>query len=147
MKPENPQLYEKIKKEINVIYPKNSAYRSMAYIKKYKEMKGTFIEDGKSRPLQRWQQEKWVNINTNKKLYPVFRPSKIIDKIKTPLTVNEISTKNKKSQIRQKQSIKGSKNLKPFIRKKYSKRKTTRKQSIQGSKNIRKKYSKRKQGK
>jgi hypothetical protein len=58
MKPADPTLYEKAKKIVYAQYSKPSAYRSGALIKKYKEMGGTFIEDGKEKPLKRWFEEK-----------------------------------------------------------------------------------------
>ena len=50
------------------------------------------------------------------KEYPVYRPTVKVSK-KTPLTVGEISRSNMKEQIKEKQIIKGNKNLKPFKKK------------------------------
>ena len=116
MKPSNQSLYDKIKLIINKRYKKNSAYRSMAYIKEYKRQNGTFIKDGKTKKLLRWKNEKWQDVNPNrtKKSYPVFRPTRRIS-IKTPLLDSEISKQELIKQSKIKQKIKGIRNLRPFI--------------------------------
>ncbi len=127
MTPQDPNLYEEVKKYINSIYKKSSAYRSMAYIKEYKKRGGIFIKDGKPKYLLRWMKEEWKDVNPNKteKSYPVYSPTKKISS-KTPLTVNEISPSNLKTQSIKKQRIKGTKNLTPFIQKRnYNKTKKT----------------------
>lgn len=111
--PINKKLYEKAKEIVYPQYKKPSAYRSGAVIKKYKELGGKFKEDGE-RKLKRWFKEEWKDIGN--KEYPVFRPTKRITK-DTPLTPNEIDPVNIKLQIREKQKIKGEKNLKPFVKK------------------------------
>ena len=118
MKPSDPVLYEKAKKIVYAQYSKPSAYRSGALVKKYKEMGGTFIDDGKEKPLKRWFEEKWTDVNHNKTTtsYPVYRPTKRINK-KTPLTVSEIDKKDLEKKAREKQKIKGKKNLEPFKKK------------------------------
>jgi hypothetical protein len=118
MTPSNPKLYKKVKEYINTIYLKNSAYRSMAYIKEYKKRGGRFEEDGKAKNLKRWQDEKWKDVNPNatKTSYPVYRPTVRVNK-KTPTTVQEISMSELKKQSKLKQKIKGTHNLKPFTRK------------------------------
>ena len=119
MTPSDPKLYEKVKKSINNIYIKHSAYRSMAYIKEYKRLGGKFITDGKPRNLKRWQDEKWKDVNPNatKLTYPVYRPTIRINE-KNPTTVNEINMRELKKQSIIKQKIKGKTNLKPFTKKK-----------------------------
>lgn len=116
MKPKNKELYEKARSIVYKQYEKPSAYRSGALIKKYKELGGTFINDGKPKPLKRWYSELWKDVNPNKtsKSYPVYRPTKRISS-KTPLTVNEIDKDNLKSQSKLKQKYKGKRNLPPFI--------------------------------
>ena len=114
MKPKNPELYEKVKKEVNKIYDKPSAFRSGAYIKLYKAMGGEFEDDNKPKLLKRWFKEEWKDIGD--KEYPVFRPTKKVSS-KTPLTVEEIDKSNLKKQIKLKQKIKGEKNLPPFKKK------------------------------
>jgi hypothetical protein len=115
MTPSDLELYEKVKKNINKIYSKPSAYRSMAYIKEYKRLGGKFIADSKPRNLTRWMQEKWKDVNPSKSKtsYPVYRPTVRINK-KTPLTANEISISELKKQSVIKQKIKGKSNLNPF---------------------------------
>ena len=117
MKPANPQLYARAKRIINARYAKPSAYRSMAYIKEYKRLGGTFLPDHKPKTLRRWILEKWRDVNPRKtrKSYPVFRPTVRISK-KTPLTVREISRAELLKQSRRKQRIKGAHNLRPFTR-------------------------------
>lgn len=111
-KPTNPALYEKAKAIVNKSYPKHSAYRSGAYVKKYKEMGGEYEDepDGK-RPLERWFKEDWKDVGN--KEYPVYRPTKRISK-DTPLTPEEIDPDNLKLQIKEKQKIKGDRNLSAF---------------------------------
>jgi hypothetical protein len=114
MKPTNTLLYEKVKEEINKIYKKPSAYRSGAYIRKYKELGGTFEDDNKEKPLKRWFKENWEDIGNLE--YPVYRPTRRVSK-KTPLLPSEIDPQNLKKQIIKKQVIKGKKNLPPFVKK------------------------------
>ncbi|ULY68424.1 cysteine protease [Essdubovirus chlorellae] len=111
--PINKKLYEKAKEIVYPQYKKPSAYRSGAVIKKYKELGGRFKDDGE-RKLKRWFQEEWKDWGN--KEYPVYRPSKRITK-DTPLTPGEIDPENLKMQIKEKQKIKGEKNLKPFEKK------------------------------
>jgi hypothetical protein len=108
--PENPDLYDKVKKLMDKRYDKPSAYKSGAIVKLYKELGGTYIEDGKERDLERWFKETWENV-ADKGQYPVLRPTKRINK-NTPLTITEIDKDNLKEQIKLKQKIKG--NLPPF---------------------------------
>lgn len=113
MIPENKILYDKVKEMADVIYEKNSAYRSGYIQKTYKSLGGTYIEDNKEKPLKRWFKEKWEDIGNEE--YPVYRPTIRINK-KTPLTVDEIDKKQLKQQIKLKQKYKGDKNLPPFIK-------------------------------
>jgi len=116
MKPKDIALYEKVKKVVYSQYKKPSAYRSGAVIKEYKKQGGTFIDDNKPKPLKRWFQEEWRDVNPfkTKTSYPVFRPTKRINK-DTPLTLQEIEPENLIQQSIKKQKIKGKKNLSPFI--------------------------------
>jgi hypothetical protein len=111
--PINKKLYEQAKAEVYPKYKKPSAYRSGAVVKRYKELGGKFKERGE-RKLQRWFREEWSDIGD--KSYPVYRPTKRITK-NTPLTPGEIDPENLKLQIKEKQKIKGEKNLKPFEKK------------------------------
>jgi hypothetical protein len=115
MTPTDKKLYDLVKIEISKKYKKNSAYRSGAIIKKYKELGGTFKEDNKPKKLKQWFKEDWKDVNPLKTFssYPVYRPTKRINK-STPLTINEIDPFNLIEQSINKQKIKGNKNLKPF---------------------------------
>ena len=108
--PINKKLYEKAKEIVYPLYKKPSAYRSGAVVKKYKELGGKFKEKGE-RKLARWFEEEWKDVGD--KEYPVYRPTKRINK-NTPLTPSEIDPENLIQQIKEKQIIKGDKNLKPF---------------------------------
>jgi len=108
------KLYELVKQYINTIYKKNSAYRSLAYQKLYKQLGGRYGEDNKERKLSTWIKEHWADIsNLKTPHYPVYRPTIRINE-HTPLTINEIDKKNLKQQIKLKQIIKGKKNLPKF---------------------------------
>jgi len=106
------KLYDKVKKEIDIVYKKPSAYKSGAIQKKYKQLGGEYIEDNKPKNLKKWFKEKWINL-ANANQYPVLRPTKKINK-STPLTVGEITEAEIKKQIQLKQIIKGDKNLPKF---------------------------------
>lgn len=118
MKVQNEELYEKAKSIIYQRYEKPSAYRSGAVIKLYKQMGGTFGKDNKPKPLKRWYSEIWKDVNPKptKNSYPVYRPTKRINK-QTPLTIDEIDKDNLIEQSILKQKIKGTKNLPPFKKK------------------------------
>ena len=94
-------LYEKVKKEIYLKYPKHSAYRSGLLVKKYKEEyykkhKKHDAYEGKKKNtegLSRWFAEKWTNQRGEvgyKKTGDVYRPNIKINS-KTPKTFNELS--------------------------------------------------------
>lgn len=108
----NPKLYEKAKKIADQKYSKPSAYKSGFIVKTYKEMGGTYKNDGKEKKLARWFKENWKDVGGMD--YPVFRPTIKINK-NTPLIPTEIDKKNLLSQILLKQKIKG-KNLPKFER-------------------------------
>jgi len=102
------KLYEKAKKIADEKYSKPSAYKSGFIVKLYKEMGGTYTDDGKAKNLKRWFKEDWQNVGGE---YPTYRPTIKVSS-KTPLIPSEIS--NLKEQIALKQKIKGNKNLPPF---------------------------------
>lgn len=105
-------LYEKVKKDADNIYSKNSAYKSGWIVKTYKSLGGKYSGDKPvNMGLDRWYKENWKDIGD--KEYPVYRPTKRITK-ETPLIATEINKSNLKKQIKLKQQYKGSKNLPPF---------------------------------
>ena len=108
----NPELYQKAKDIADQKYSKPSAYKSGFIVKTYKEMGGTYSNDNKPKKLKQWFKEDWKDIGGLE--YPVYRPTKIINKT-TPLTANEIEPKNLRHQILLKQRIRGRKNLPKFI--------------------------------
>jgi hypothetical protein len=111
----DPILYETVKKEADIIYKKNSAYKSGWIVKTYKDRGGIYYgEKPINKGLSRWHKEKWMDIGN--KEYPVFRPSVRINK-HTPLLPNEINKKNLYDQIALKQFYKDIKNLPPFQKK------------------------------
>ena len=109
----DPELYEKVKKQASTIYPKSSAYRSGWIVKTYKSLGGTYSSDNKPKKLKTWFREQWKDIGN--KDYPIFRPTVRINK-NTPLTVPEIDPANLKKQIALKQMIRGQKNLPSFLK-------------------------------
>jgi len=59
----DPKLYLKVKNEVLKQYKKNSAYRSMLIVKKYKEAGGEIKETNKAKTgTGRWNKEKWINL-------------------------------------------------------------------------------------
>jgi len=113
--PTNPVLYEKAKRIVYQQYSKPSAYRSGALVKKYKELGGQYVNTKTDKPLKRWFDEKWQDVNPNKtkSSYPVYRPTVKVS-TKTPKTSAEISKKKLEQQSKLKQKIKGTKNLPKF---------------------------------
>jgi len=49
--PKNTELYDKIKKEMDIIYKKSSAFKSGAIQKRYQCLGGEYIEDNKPKIL------------------------------------------------------------------------------------------------
>lgn len=123
--PVNKELYARAKAKVNQTYGTGtSAYRSMAIIKTYKNMGGTYRDDGGSKKTTRWLNEKWVNLNAPKKgggyevcgkrgkdgKYPLCRPSKTVSK-ETPKKYQDISKSDIRTTNIAKQRIKGSGNI------------------------------------
>jgi hypothetical protein len=108
----NINLYKKAQNIADKTYEKPSAYKSMFIVKKYKELGGTYSGDKPTTGLNQWINEKWIDIGD--KNYPVYRPTKRINK-NTPLLYSEIDNKNLVEQIKLKQIIKGDSNLPKFI--------------------------------
>lgn len=116
--PTNQKLYDEVKDFIMSRYKKNSAFASGAIVKEYKRRGGTYKDDGKEKNLERWFDEKWIDVNPllgikDDDAYPVFRPTIKVNK-RTPTLVQEIPVSNLKEQFKLKQKIKGSKNLPDF---------------------------------
>lgn len=111
--PSNPELYEKVKKEVYENNPKHSAYRSMAVTKAYKNAGGTYEDfDNKSMNTKKWLGQKWSSVNdyyhngevvecgntdTQKKFgeYPLCRPLAIIEKLSKKEMKKMIDEKDK----------------------------------------------------
>jgi hypothetical protein len=117
MIPKDKELYEEVKKYADKIYSHPSAYKSGFIIKEYKRRNGEFINDNSKKPLKRWFRERWRDYGH--KDYPVYRPTIRISS-ETPLTVDEIDKKNLEEQIKEKQKIRGFRNLQPFKRKNFN---------------------------
>lgn len=113
-KPKDQDLYDKVKKEIYLKYPKHSAYRSgilvksykEAYEKKYKRKDAYLGSKNPNQGLQRWFNEFWVNqrgqIGYEKKgdIYrPLFRITK-----DTPTTYSELSKSQIQKAMKEKKS-------------------------------------------
>jgi hypothetical protein len=110
---DDPKLYERVKKRADTVYTKPSAYKSGWIVKTYKSLGGTYSEDNEPKKLKQWYEEKWTDIGGED--YPVYRPTVRVNKT-TPLTAQEIDPENLKKQIKQKQKIRGLKNLPPFVK-------------------------------
>jgi len=56
-------IYMRAKEVVYKQYEKPSAYRSMALVKKYKDMGGRLEKDGSGNGLRKWSlQERWMNL-------------------------------------------------------------------------------------
>jgi len=110
--PNDQALYERVKTEADKRFDKPSAYKSGWIVKTYKARGGTYSGKKPKGGLTSWFAERWADVGN--KEYPVFRPTKRVNK-DTPLLVSEIDPKNLKKQIALKQKIKGTSNLPPFI--------------------------------
>jgi hypothetical protein len=108
----NPDLYAKAKKMADATYSKPSAYKSGFIVKTYKDMGGTYSNDGNPKNLKRWYEEGWKSVSSPS-MYPVLRPTKRINK-NTPLLASEIKKSNLEKQIKLKQIYKGKRNLPKF---------------------------------
>ena len=118
--PLNQDLYDDVKKKIMKSYKKNSAFASGAIVKEYKRQGGKYKEDGKTKHLKRWFDEKWVDVNpilgiTNDKAYPVFRPTIKVSE-QTPTILQDIPIENLKAQYKLKQKYKGDNTLPRFLK-------------------------------
>jgi len=113
-KPNDKELYEKIKKEITNKY-KPSAYRSGLLVKKYKEEyykkhknNNAYSGDRQNSNLKRWFSEKWTNQRGEigyKNKGDIYRPTIRINS-KTPTTINEL-TPQQISRAKNEKRVKG----------------------------------------
>ena len=113
-KPNDKELYEKIKKEITNKY-KPSAYRSGLLVKKYKEEyykkhknNNAYSGDRQNSNLKRWFNEKWTNQRGEvgyKTKGDIYRPTIRINS-KTPTTINEL-TPQQISRAKNEKKVKG----------------------------------------
>lgn len=99
--PRDKDLYEKIKKEIYLKYPKHSAYRSGLLVKNYKDAYQNkykkddyYIGEKNKEGLNAWFRQEWKNDKggigyTSKS--SVYRPTKIFGE--TPITFQELTKK------------------------------------------------------
>jgi len=102
--PTDMKLYEQVKNEIFLKYPKHSAYRSGLLVKTYKEKfqqkhgnKEPYNgKEKQTQGLNRWFKEEWKNQRGEvgyQSQGDIYRPSKRITK-DTPKTLNELSKKD-----------------------------------------------------
>jgi hypothetical protein len=109
--PKDKNLYELIKKEIYLKYPKHSAYRSGLLVKNYKEAyekkyknNDAYIGNKNNQGLIRWFAEDWRNQRGEigyKKKGDVYRPTIRINN-KTPKTIQELTEREIKRAMREK---------------------------------------------
>ena len=103
----NPKIYKKAIQEVNRTYKKPSAYRSLAYLKKYKQLGGTYDKiklNEAQKNLRRWKLEDWKNQKGEKGYQEkgdIYRPTKRINK-ETPLTFGELDTEEIEEAMKEK---------------------------------------------
>jgi hypothetical protein len=119
--PLDKELYEQVRKYADLVYDKPSAYKSGFIVKTYKEYGGKYKGKPDNEGLDRWFDEKWEDIGNDEDKYPTFRPTiRVSDK--TPITKGELDYDEKRKKIKEKQKIKGRKNLQPFVSKEKKER-------------------------
>lgn len=109
--PLDEALYARVKAEADKKYKKHSAYKSGWVVKRYKELGGKY--KGEPAGLKRWFAEKWQDVGSKEGDYPLYRPTKRVNK-DTPKTADEVGEIRLLVQDKLKQKIKGSKNLPRF---------------------------------
>lgn len=119
MTPNNKKLYNKAVAEAKQkfkVWP--SAYASGWVVRRYKELGGTYEQDGKKQDtsLHRWFEEKWINVcelpkivpcgrsKAVKKDYPYCRPMKRVSP-QTPKTAKELTADEIKDRCKRKKKI------------------------------------------
>lgn len=131
--PADKKLYEYVKKLADKKFKsKTGIYKSSWIVQEYKRLGGTYIgSKPRKSGLKRWYKEKWINLNKpilnksgkiigyeecgRKKIeekgkYPLCRPSIRVSK-KTPRTYSQISKRSIQKAKREKQKVKGRKNI------------------------------------
>lgn len=119
--PLDKELYEQVRKYADLVYDKPSAYKSGFIVKTYKEYGGKYKGKPDNEGLDRWFEEKWEDIGDDEDKYPTFRPTIRVSE-KTPITKGELDYDEKRKKIKEKQKIKGKKNLQPFVSKEKKER-------------------------
>jgi len=115
--PLDKELYEQVRKYADLVYDKPSAYKSGFIVKTYKEYGGKYKGKKNEEGLDRWFDEKWEDINDkDDDKYPTYRPTIRVND-KTPITKEELDYDEKRKKIKEKQKVKGKKNLQPFVSK------------------------------
>ena len=110
-KPVDSAMYNRIKRAVIAKNPKHSAYRSGAIVKQYKAAfkkkygnKAPYTGNKTKGNLTRWYKEDWKT-DKGKETYKeggtIFRPTKRISK-KTPVTMGELTKKQKTKAIQEK---------------------------------------------
>ena len=103
-KPTNQSLYDKVKAKVYKKNPKHSAYRSSQVVKEYKAAGGKYSGDKSKGGLTRWHKEEWKNQRGEtgyKKKGDIYRPTKRVSK-KTPTTMSELTSAEKKKAMKEK---------------------------------------------
>lgn len=118
--PTDPLLYNRIKEQVKASVNRwPSAYASGMVVKLYKDKMLELNKqpyhppakkDSSIKGLTRWFAEKWIDIKTNKECgsvrsstyYPTCRPSRKIAPA-TPVTANELTSRDKYGMVQQKQ--------------------------------------------
>jgi len=113
--PTNIKLYEKATGVVTKTYgTKTSAYRSMAIVRQYKQMGGTYKKNANTKPqgVSRWLKEQWIQVipfidhkqkipcGSSRRRKHACRPSLRISK-STPITIQEVIKKHGKQKIKQ----------------------------------------------
>lgn len=129
--PIDKELYNRVKQMASTVFKSpTGAYRSMWIVKKYKELGGKYRTKKTNSKLDRWLDEKWIDLNnpilknnkiigynkcgsknTQNNLYPLCRPSKKIS-IDTPLIYQNINQSVIDSVNKQKQILRNRGNIK-----------------------------------
>lgn len=124
--PVNKQLYDRVKEMATKKFKSpTGAYRSMWIVKKYKSLGGKYQDDNKPKKLNRWLDEKWIDLNQPKEgggykecghpneggKYPLCRPSKTVSK-DTPKRFQDIPKSRIDMVNLKKQKLKNKGNIK-----------------------------------